>query len=361
MGQDIEGTTLEKRGELSFRYRLRGSWPGDVIAFKRETGEGNTQAFDGKTRTSPDGTVRMEGRFGVEGRGAWAAKCNLRERVEDAEPPRPDVNVDGILVVTLGDPIRIRAEADDNVEVASVTVFVDGSAEKTCQARQCAHTHTASEAGPHRLWAEARDLAGNKATSRTLEFMVHPTGKPGPSLTLRTDPFRPTSRDPVRFIAEASHSSGVRDITIHVGGRAVLTCPAPRCEYTALAQPAGTLKWRVSARSQDGAETYGSETALEISPAPTTGACSISGRATGSHADAASVFSVMLFGPDDERKHRETRRFDPDGRYRFSGLPDGRYWLRPDTRADIAVGPHPPRASPVCRGAEINGVDFEFR
>jgi hypothetical protein len=94
---------------------------------------------------------------------------------------------------------------------------------------------------------------------------------------------------------------------------------------------------------------------------PSTGSCSISGQATGDRADVADIFFVILCGPDDDRNCREPQHFDSSGRYEFSGLPDGQYLLRVDTRADTFISPYPDQERVVCRGEAIRNVNFEFR
>ena len=81
----------------------------------------------------------------------------------------------------------------------------------------------------------------------------------------------------------------------------------------------------------------------------------------GARADAADIFSIFLSGPDDERLYRAQARFGADGRYRFSNLPEGRYWLSVDSKADVGFGPNPSRRTVSCQGRGPSGVDFEFR
>ncbi len=283
----------------------------------------------------------------------------------DTQAPRASVEPQGILTRTVGDEIRIRGVAEDDDRVASITLFVDGRSVKTCAAWECWYSEVVEQPGPRRYRAEALDSAGNRGVSDTVEFMVHPSAKPGPALTVRTDPYQPTDRDRVRFMAEGSHRSGVRDVTIHIQGAVARTCASARCEHAAGPFPAGTVRWRVSARSRDGGETYGSDNALEIRAAPVgpaTGSCAIAGRALGPRVDVASLFIINLYGPDDDRRFREAGRFGTDGRYRFEFLPEGRYRLVPDSpAADMAVGAHPDQRIVDCRDMGVTGADFEFR
>jgi hypothetical protein len=95
-------------------------------------------------------------------------------------------------------------------------------------------------------------------------------------------------------------------------------------------------------------------------PTPTASSCSIAGAATGPRADAAKVFGVMLFGPNDDKRFRGRQPFGT-GRYSFSNLPDGRYIVVPDTKADIPVQVIPRRREVVCQGGAIGDANFEFR
>ncbi len=190
--------------------------------------------------------------------------------------------------------------------------------------------------------------------------MVHPTAKPGPALNTRIQPYHPTSQDRIRFITEASHPSGVESITIFINNRSVKTCNRDQCEYVGGPYPARKIIWRVSAKSRNGGVTYGYDKTVEIAPLAT-GKCSISGKAYGPGAGSAQAFFVSLYGPDNFELHRKTTPFDKNGQYRFTGLPDGRYMLRVDTRADIGIGSHPSSKTVKCRGKAIVNVNFELR
>jgi hypothetical protein len=94
---------------------------------------------------------------------------------------------------------------------------------------------------------------------------------------------------------------------------------------------------------------------------PGTGNCSISGKVFGSGAGAAGVFSVNLYGPNDFKVFKGKKKFDNAGQYSFPGLPNGKYKLVVDTKADIAVGPHPNFKIVDCVGGAVTGVDFELK
>lgn len=292
--------------------------------------------------------------------GSLEARLKRPKIAVDNQSPSVSIDVEGILVFTVGDEIRISAGAEDNVGVSKVSIYIDGRMAATAEGSACATRATLSAAGAHRCWAVAEDAAGNTGRSEILEFMVHPTSKPGPSLTIKAQPYQPTSRDRVRFIVDAAHSAGVESVTIFVGGRAVKTCNTPHCEYEGGPYPAGTLVWKVDARSRDGGVTFGRDNPLAIK-AMAAGAGSISGKAYGSGAGSARVFAVALYGPDDLSLHRETKSFDTSGRYRFTGLPPGRYRLVVDAKADIAYGAQPKSRTVDCRNQAVQNIDFEIK
>lgn len=95
--------------------------------------------------------------------------------------------------------------------------------------------------------------------------------------------------------------------------------------------------------------------------ASSSGACVITGRARGPRANTSRVFFINVYGPDDDEHFRETAPFDAEGRYRVSGLPEGRYRLVIDTRTDIAVVTEPRTRTIDCRGTEAPSQDFDFR
>jgi len=96
---------------------------------------------------------------------------------------------------------------------------------------------------------------------------------------------------------------------------------------------------------------------------PATGKCSISGKVYGPAVEAAKAFFVMLYGPDNMSLVREIKRFDREGGYTFTGLPEGQYKLVVDSKSDSAVGPHPSYLVVQCSSsnAVIQNVDFELK
>ncbi len=277
----------------------------------------------------------------------------------DKEAPTVEIAVDGILVFTLNDKIKIRGSAEDNEKIAKITIYIDNQPVKTCTAWECHYSEILTKPGSHTCWADAEDTAGNKGQSKTLEFMVHPTAKPGPALNTKIQPYSPTSQDKITFIASASHSSGVASITFFIAGQEIKTCSGDTCQYVG-GPYTGNITWRVSATAKDGGVTYGKDTIIEIKPL-NIGTCSITGKVFGPGAYAAKVFFVILYGPNDFKVFREKKNFDASGVYQFTGLPNGQYKLVVTTKADIAVGPHPYFRIAECNGGTVTDMDFELK
>jgi hypothetical protein len=91
------------------------------------------------------------------------------------------------------------------------------------------------------------------------------------------------------------------------------------------------------------------------------GTCSISGKVYGPGMHAVKLFSVSLYGPDDFKTFRETKRFDNSGSYTFTNLPNGKYRVIVGVRGDIAIGPHPRYRIVKCKGGAIKNVNFELK
>lgn len=96
---------------------------------------------------------------------------------------------------------------------------------------------------------------------------------------------------------------------------------------------------------------------------PATGKCSISGKVYGPAVKAARAFFVMLYGPDNLSALREIKKFDREGGYTFTGLPEGKYKLVVDSKSDSAVGPHPSYRTVQCSSSNstVQNVDFELK
>jgi|GEM_PF-6791134 len=283
------------------------------------------------------------------------------EEIQDTLPPVISVVADSSLSLTMGDTIRLRSRAADDRGVAGITIFADGEAVATCPDKECWYEEKVVEAGSRSYFAEARDLAGNASVSDTLVAMIFSSTESGPLLNSRTIPLDPTENDRVRFVVSGFHASGIKEINIQVNGVEVETCSGTEtCEYLGGPYPQGSLVWRASAISVDGERTYTIKKRVAIAPGLVEGRCTISGKASGPNADLAAAFFINLFGPDDLQIYRETVSFRPNGEYRFTRLPEGRYQLVVDTRGDMETFAEPPTLTTECQGTGINEINFTF-
>lgn len=398
---ELLGGSGSSTGGLGWKMAMEIRWQGNAGILRAEANADNTQQqvvlsvtrrnglqvicegyIAQETDGSMSGTTRQAAATG-EINGAWYAVKKesdpgaMRRRSPvirrdfkpntardlfstDTEPPKAAIKVDGILVFTVNDTIKLRASAEDNVKVTQVAVYIDGQEKKSCPAWECRYSEILTQPGPHKCWAVALDAAGNKGQSDTVEFMVHPTAKAGPSLTTKAQPYKPTSQDKVTFLADASHPSGVSSVTIYVNGQVAKTCNQSHCEYVGGPYAGPEVVWRVSAQSGDGGITYGYDSTLPIIQKQA-GSASISGKAYGSGISLAGVFMINLYGPDNLSLFRETGHFGQDGTYTFTGLPAGQYKLVVDTKADTFVGPHPAYRIVNCGTGPVTNIDFELK
>lgn len=160
-------------------------------------------------------------------------------------------------------------------------------------------------------------------------------------------------------------SIGAPDGTVRMAGRFGETFDgvwSASCGRTAEAEPApgGNTPAPAEPAPTPAEPPAPAEPAEPPAPAPPSASCSIAGVATGPRADVAKVFGVMLLGPNNDKRLRARQAFGT-GRYAFSNLPDGRYVVVPDTKADVAVEVIPRRREVVCQGGAITDANFEFR
>ncbi|PID72638.1 MAG: hypothetical protein CSB34_01255 [Desulfobulbus propionicus] len=280
----------------------------------------------------------------------------------DSLPPVISIAADSSLSLTMGDTIRLRVRAEDDTHVAEITLFADGNIIKTCTGQdECWYEEKMLEAGSVSYMAQAVDNSGNMGVSSILKARVFSSTKSGPLLNSRTIPLEPTETETVRFVVSGFHASGIEAINIQVNGVEVATCNGVEtCEYLGGPYPLGNLVWRASAISVDGERTYTIKKKVTIAPGVVEGKCTLSGTGSGPNADLASAFFINLFGPDDLQEYRETVSFRPNGEYRFSGLPEGRYQLVVDTRGDMETFADPPSLITTCQGTGVNEVNFTF-
>ena len=191
-----------------------------------------------------------------------------------------------------------------------------------------------------------------------------PIVKAGPSTNVKALPYKPTTKDRIKFSATASHPDGVRSISFVLDGRVIKTCRRSRCEVSSRPLSAGKHIWRVDAVSKSGYKNPKYPKEMIVKPAPqAAGRCSIVGKATGRSADVARVFFVSAYGPDNETKLAKTSSFE-NGSFELKGLQPGKYRLYVDTRADTAIGVSPSQVTVRCRKSNAAvrvHKNFEFR
>jgi hypothetical protein len=94
-----------------------------------------------------------------------------------------------------------------------------------------------------------------------------------------------------------------------------------------------------------------------------TGKLSISGKVYGSGLKSAKAFFIMLYGPDNLSSLQDIKKFDREGGYTFTGLPEGKYRLVVNSKSDGAVGPHPAYRIVRCSSDNLatQNVNFELK
>lgn len=382
-GGGIDGLMTVRRGSQS--HRISGAWEGSFITFTRTLSPATSiQRFAGAAMRGDDGVVRMGGRFAASYRGIWSAECHPTTTpgdgltsTADSEGPSIRLRARGDRSLTAGESLVLRADAKDATGVREVRMLLNGEVVLTCPGTPCNYSFEADREGLFQAQAVAVDTLGNESRSNAVSFEVkggvsRPAAPVPPSMTRQIRPRRPTSDDQVSFRVNASHDSGIRDVLIYVNNRLVQRCGDGSCSYTGGPYPAGSLNWSAVASSRDGGVNRSEVSRLDIAAAAeradnpigtdsatAQGRCTIAGRAAGRRADLAYIYSVSLFGPDDLNRYRADTRI-ADGNFRFDGLPEGRYRLVVDTRADVAINVRPNRTTVNCRGAGPGPVVINF-
>jgi hypothetical protein len=77
-------------------------------------------------------------------------------------------------------------------------------------------------------------------------------------------------------------------------------------------------------------------------------------------AQAQSLYTLFLRGPDDHALERDPGRFDSSLTCTFTELPIGKYWVTPDTKADVGWSVTPPRAEVDCHPSQQAQVVIRF-
>ncbi len=161
-----------------------------------------------------------------EGRvDAAAALAMADEIVEEDDDTRPTVEItspsDGARV---GKSTKIRVTAKDNVDVADVTLYVDGVALATdvSPRYQFYLNATRYDAGEHVISAVATDTSGNTRTDEiTLEFTRDSGDSSRPSVQLVQPGSGDTVRGVITVLAEASDNKNLASAELLVDGKSV--------------------------------------------------------------------------------------------------------------------------------------------
>ena len=132
--------------------------PGAELALDAASGAA-LSAYGVVRSTGPrEATAALDG-------GAWLFQA-VAFRARDDRPPRIHlVHPDGPLQELAGEPVWLQADADDNVHVTEVDMFLDDARVCRLTAPPYACEATPRGIGAHTFHAEARDGAGNVATS----------------------------------------------------------------------------------------------------------------------------------------------------------------------------------------------------
>ena len=186
----------------------------------------------------------------------------------------------------------------------------------------------------------------------------------GPKIEAGVTPFSPDSKEKVKFTARAKGPARLFAVTIYVNDKMAKSCPNSSCTYVGGPYSPGKLSWSVSAKDHNNQSSNTGKKILKITAAMApertqTGKCQISGKATGSGKDKASLFTVFLSKGGSVQK---TTRFSSPGNYSFSKLAAGTYNISLDSKADLAISPQPRSRTVTCGSSGTkSGQDFEFR
>ncbi|MCI0347851.1 MAG: Ig-like domain-containing protein, partial [Acidobacteriales bacterium] len=125
---------------------------------------------------------------------------------------------------TVSGSVTVSANANDNVAVAGVQFFLDGSplgAEDTTAPYSITWNSNTATAGPHTLSARARDGAGNLATSAVVNVTVVPPDTTPPVVGMTAPANGATVTGSVTVSADASDNIGVVGVQFLLDGQAL--------------------------------------------------------------------------------------------------------------------------------------------
>ncbi len=166
-------------------------------------------------------------------------------------PPRPDSEVPTVQVthspqpvIRIGQLVSFQAMAYDDVDVAQVTISVDGLPRKSCafngtddRSATCALEPQAYSIGRHTYDASARDHRGRGSSTARQEFFVQVDGE-RPTISITHTPRSPKPGQAVTIEVTARDPSGLERVAIGGPGSVGRECPDPvgktivRCTLT---------------------------------------------------------------------------------------------------------------------------------
>jgi len=178
---------------------------------------------------------------------------------------------------TVSGTIQVSATASDNVGVAGVQFFVDGSAlgsEDTTSPYAVPWNTTTASNGSHRLTATARDAAGNRATSSQVSVTVSnapPADTTPPTVSITSPANGATVSGTIQVSATASDNVGVAGVQFFVDGSALgsedTTSPYAVSWNTTTASN-GSHTLTATARDAAGNRTTSAQVTVNVSNAP---------------------------------------------------------------------------------------------
>ena len=184
----------------------------------------------------------------------------------------------------------------------------------------------------------------------------------------KVTPEMPTDKQKVTFSISASHSDGIKQLSVFLGSEEIHTCAADKCEFSYGPFSKGIYSWRVEGLSNSDAKSI--ETGRLIVKSSKRVAqlkassekqrrCQISGRATGAFAPLAETYSVKLYGPDTTTVLKASSNFI-GGVYQFANLSEGEYQLIVDTKGDQDITAFPASNILNCKSESNLTQDISF-
>jgi hypothetical protein len=211
-------------------------------------------------------------------------------------------------------------------------------------------------AGTVRYAANAFDRSGNRTTSGWQKVTVQAVDTTPPVLRVQQRPGRPSTKQRVTILAQASDPSGVAKVQIKVDGHPLREFAGAKASLTVGPFPKGTVNYEVTAFDRAGNRSWSGRKRFVVVAAQPSGASTISGRITGKRRFCKEV---AAFSRDRPGKPR-TGRVNDQGRYVIRNLPDGRYRVVPLAGGKFDLLCKPKRHDVTCQGQQSRTASFEI-